>query len=316
MPKIAKDMSELTGKTPLVRLNRIAENCFAEVLAKLEFFNPAGSVKDRIGVSMINAAEEAGLIGKDSVIIEATSGNTGIALAWVCAARGYRLIITMPDSMSHERISLLKLFGAEVELTPAHLGMRGALDKAEGLYRLYKNAFMPQQFKNPNNPKIHRETTAEEIWSDTEGKLDAFVNGIGTGGTITGVGEILKQRNPAIRIIGVEPARSPVLSGGTPGPHKIQGLGAGFVPDVLKRELIDEIVTVDDSDAIATAKDLIKKEGILCGVSAGAAVHVALKVAQREENKGKRIVVIIPDTGERYRSLLQERRRRENESAG
>ncbi|MCL0061091.1 cysteine synthase A [Dehalococcoidia bacterium] len=299
---IARDSSELIGNTPLVRLNRITEGLEAEVVAKLESFNPIGSVKDRIGVSMIINAEEKGLINKDTVIVEPTSGNTGIALAFVCAARGYRLILTMPDTMSLERRQLLTAFGAELVLTPGTEGMKGAIRKAEQLVAENPTCFMPQQFKNPANPEIHRLTTAEEIWRDTEGRVDILVSGVGTGGTITGVAEVIKARKPGFAAIAVEPQDSPVLSGGQPGPHKIQGIGAGFVPDVLDVELIDEIIAVSNEDAFKTTRDLIQKEGILAGISSGAAAWVALKVARRPENKGKLIVVVLPDTGERYLS--------------
>ncbi|MCL0089271.1 cysteine synthase A [Dehalococcoidia bacterium] len=305
---IARDSSELIGNTPLVRLNRITEGLEAEVVAKLESFNPIGSVKDRIGVSMIVDAEEKGLIDKDTVIVEPTSGNTGIALAFVCAARGYRLILTMPDTMSLERKQLLRAFGAELVLTPGAEGMKGAIRKAEQLVAENPSYFMPQQFKNPANPEIHRLTTAEEIWRDTEGRVDILVSGVGTGGTITGVAEVVKARKPGFTAIAVEPQDSPVLSGGQPGSHKIQGIGAGFVPDVLGVELIDEIIAVSNEDAFKTTRDLIQKEGILAGISSGAAAWVALKVARRPENKGKLIVVVLPDTGERYLStqLFQE----------
>ncbi|MCL0093639.1 cysteine synthase A [Dehalococcoidia bacterium] len=299
---IARDSSELIGNTPLVRLNRITEGLEAEVVAKLESFNPIDSVKDRIGVSMIVDAEEKGLIDKDTVIVEPTSGNTGIALAFVCAARGYRLILTMPDTMSLERKQLLRAFGAELVLTPGAEGMKGAIRKAEQLVAENPSYFMPQQFKNPANPEIHRLTTAEEIWRDTEGRVDILVSGVGTGGTITGVAEVVKARKPGFTAIAVEPQDSPVLSGGQPGPHKIQGIGAGFVPDVLGVELIDEIIAVSNEDAFKTTRDLIQKEGILAGISSGAAAWVALKVARRPENKGKLIVVVLPDTGERYLS--------------
>jgi cysteine synthase A len=301
-PKIANDITELVGNTPLVRLNRIAEGLNGAVVAKLESFNPMSSVKDRIGLAMIDAAERAGHITKGSVIVEPTSGNTGIGLAFVCAARGYRLIITMPDTMSVERRQLLEALGAEVVLTPGAEGMTGAVKRAEALVEQTPSSFMPQQFKNPANPRIHRETTAEEIWRDTDGKVDVIVAGVGTGGTITGIAEAIKSRKPGIRAVAVEPAGSPVLSGGKPGPHKIQGIGAGFVPDVLRVDLIDEVVQVKDQDAKATARRLAREEGILAGISSGAAAWAALQVAGREESKGKLIVVILPDTGERYLS--------------
>jgi cysteine synthase A len=302
MTKIAKDVTELIGNTPLVRLNRITRGAKAEVVAKLESFNPCSSVKDRIAMSMIRAAEEQGLIKKDTVIIEPTSGNTGIALAFVCASRGYRLILTMPETMSVERRHILSIFGAELVLTPGSEGMPGAIRKAEQLVAENKNYFMPQQFKNPANPKIHRQTTAEEIWKDTDGKIDILVAGVGTGGTITGVAEVIKKRKPDLRVVAVEPADSPVLSGGKPGPHKIQGIGAGFVPEVLRLELVDEIIGVTNDDAGAAARRLAKEEGILAGISSGAATWAALEVAKRPENKGKLVVVILPDTGERYMS--------------
>jgi cysteine synthase A len=297
---IARDSSELIGNTPLVRLNRITEGLEAEVVAKLESFNPIGSVKDRIGVSMIVDAEEKGLINKDTVIVEPTSGNTGIALAFVCAARGYRLILTMPDTMSLERRQLLSAFGAELVLTPGAEGMPGAVRKAEQLVAENTDYFMPQQFKNPANPEIHRLTTAEEIWRDTEGRVDILVSGVGTGGTITGVAEVIKPRKPQFKAIAVEPVDSPVLSGGKRGPHKIQGIGAGFVPDVLRMDLVDEIIKVTNEDAGIMARRLAKEEGILAGISSGAAAWAALEVAKRPENKGKLILVVLPDTGERY----------------
>ena len=305
---IAKDSTELIGNTPLVRLNRVTEGVNAEVVAKLESFNPTHSVKDRIGVSMIIDAEEKGLIKKDTVIVEPTSGNTGIALAFVCAARGYKLILTMPDTMSMERRQLLSIFGAQLVLTPGAEGMPGAVRRAERLVAENPNHFMPQQFKNASNPEIHRLTTAEEIWRDTDGKVDILVAGVGTGGTITGVAEVIKKRKPSFKAIAVEPVASPVLSGGKPGPHKIQGIGAGFIPDVLRLDLVNEIVKVTNEDAGAMARRLAKEEGILAGISSGAATWAALEVAKKEENKGKLIVVVLPDTGERYLStwLFQE----------
>jgi len=305
---IARDSSELIGNTPLVRLNRITGGAKAEVVAKLESFNPIGSVKDRIGVSMIIDAEEKGLINKDTVIVEPTSGNTGISLAFVCAARGYKLILTMPDTMSLERRQLLSIFGAELVLTPGAEGMPGAIRKAEQLVAENPNYFMPQQFKNPANPEVHRLTTAEEIWRDTNGKVDILVSGVGTGGTITGVAEVIKKRKPEFIAIAVEPADSPVLSEGRSGAHKIQGIGAGFVPDVLRIDLVDEVIKVTNEDAGIMARRLAKEEGILAGISSGAAAWAALEVAKRQKNKGKLVVVVLPDTGERYLStwLFQE----------
>lgn len=302
MATIAKNLTELIGRTPLLRLNQLSEETGVEVLGKLEYFNPAGSVKDRIGHNMITAAEQAGQIDKETVIIEPTSGNTGIALAFVCAAKGYRLILTMPETMSEERRNLLRAYGAELVLTPGAEGMRGAIAEAERLARQYPKSFIPQQFSNPANPEIHRKTTAEEVWNDTDGRVDLFVAGIGTGGTITGVGEVLKPRRPELRVIAVEPADSPVLSGGQPGPHKIQGIGAGFVPDILNREVIDEVVTVSNEQAMRATRQLARTEGLLVGISSGAAVHAAREVALRPENRGKTLVVILPDGGERYLS--------------
>jgi cysteine synthase len=299
---IARDLTETIGNTPLVKLNHITDNAQAAVAAKLESFNPIHSIKDRIGVAMITAAEEQGLITKDTVIVEPTSGNTGIALAFVAAARGYPLILTMPDTMSLERRQLLSIFGAKLVLTPGSEGMQGAIKKAQELVAANPHYFMPQQFENPANPEIHRLTTAEEIWRDTEGKVDILVAGVGTGGTITGISEVLKKRKPGFKSIAVEPSGSPVLSTGKAGAHKIQGIGAGFVPQVLKRDLIDEIITVTNEDAGITARRLAREEGILAGISSGAAVWAAVQVAKRPENKGKLIVVIVPDTGERYLS--------------
>ncbi len=302
MMKIAQDVTELVGNTPLVRLNRLTDGAAADVVAKLEYYNPAHSVKDRIGLAMIAAAEQAGLIKPDTIILEPTSGNTGIALAFVCAARGYRLVLTMPETMSKERRMLLRAYGAELILTPGSEGMPGAIRKAEKLAAADPRYFIPQQFNNPANPEIHRRTTAEEIWRDTDGRADILVAGVGTGGTITGVGEVIKARKPSFQVIAVEPDASPVLSGGQKGPHPIQGIGAGFVPAVLNTSIYDEIIRVTGEDAIRTAREMARQEGLLVGISSGAAVWAALQVARRAENAGKLIVVIIPSFGERYLS--------------
>ncbi len=306
MPKIAKSLIDLVGNTPLLELTNYnkTNKLKAKIIAKLEYFNPLGSVKDRIGFAMINDGESKGLITKDTVIIEPTSGNTGIALAFVCASRGYKLILTMPDTMSVERRNLLKALGAEIVLTPGAEGMKGAIRVAQELTEKTKNSFMPQQFINPANPEIHRKTTAQEILKDTDGNVDIFVAGVGTGGTITGVGEVLKARNPNVKIIAVEPFDSPVLSGGAPGAHKIQGIGAGFVPAVLNTLIIDEVFKVKNEQAVETAKKLGKTEGLLVGISSGAAVFAATEIAKRKENEGKTIVAILPDTGERYLSTV------------
>jgi cysteine synthase A len=302
MGTIYGDVTQTIGNTPLVRLSRFGAGLEVPLVAKLESFNPLGSVKDRIGVSMIDAAEREGSIKKDTVVIEPTSGNTGIALAFVCAARGYKLILTMPETMSVERRHLLRVLGAELVLTPGPEGMPGAVRRAEELVEETPSSFMPQQFKNPANPLVHRETTAEEIWRDTDGKIDILVAGVGTGGTVTGVAEVIKPRKPEFKAIAVEPEGSPVMSGGQPGPHKIQGIGAGFIPDVLRMDLVDEVIQVKDEDAGDAARRLAKEEGLLVGISSGAAAHAALEVAKRPENAGAMIVVVLPDTGERYLS--------------
>ena len=306
MGRIAKKLTDLIGNTPLLELGNFnrEHGTEATIIAKLEYFNPGGSVKDRIGFSMIEDAEKQGLLNKESIIIEPTSGNTGIALAFIAASKGYRLILAMPETMSIERRNLLKALGAELILTPGSEGMLGAIRTADELHAKYPNSFIPQQFQNPANPEIHRTTTALEIWNDTDGNVDIFVSGVGTGGTITGVGEVLKQRNPEVKIVAVEPFDSQVIAGGEPGPHKIQGIGAGFLPDTLNKEVIDEIIPVKNEDALRTGRELAKTEGLIVGISSGAAVYAALQLAKREENQGKRIVVILPDTGERYLSTL------------
>jgi len=297
---IASNMTELVGKTPLVFLSRIVGDSGAKLAGKLEFFNPASSVKDRIGLSMIVAAEEAGDLKPGQTIIEPTSGNTGIALAWVAAAKGYKLVLTMPESMTIERRKMLQLLGAELVLTPAEKGMTGAIDKAQEILERTDGAFMPQQFENPANPQVHRETTAEEVWTDTDGQIDIFVAGVGTGGTLTGVGQVLKERKASVQVVAVEPANSPVLSGGKPGPHTIQGIGAGFVPDILDTAVFDEVAKVENNEALAMAQRLAKEEGILAGISSGACVAAAVRLATQEENAGKLIVAVLPDTAERY----------------
>jgi cysteine synthase A len=302
LARIAHSISELVGHTPLLKLRRVTGGCQAEVVAKLESFNPCGSVKDRIGVSMIEAAEREGLIQKDTIILEPTSGNTGIALAFVCASRGYSLVLTMPDSMSEERIRLLRMFGAQVILTPGDQGMTGAVKKAEEMARSDSRYFIPQQFRNPANPEIHKKTTGLEIWEDTDGEVDILVAGVGTGGTITGISEVLKKKKPEVKAIAVEPESSSVLSGGRAGPHKIQGIGAGFIPEVLRMHLIDGIMKVSNEDAILFTNRFAQEEGVLAGSASGSAVCAAIEVAKREENRGKMIVVILPDTGERYLS--------------
>ena len=300
MARIYDDITQTIGGTPLVRINKVSNGVKATILAKIEAFNPLSSVKDRIGLAMIEAAERDGKINKDTVIIEPTSGNTGIALAFVCAAKGYKLILTMPDTMSIERRKLLKALGSELVLTEGAKGMKGAIDRAEELLKETPNSFVPQQFDNPANPEIHRKTTAEEIWKDTDGEVDVFIAGVGTGGTVTGCGEVLKQKNPDVSIVAIEPTNSAVISGEDPGKHKIQGIGAGFIPDVLNTDVIDEIFKVENDEAMLASRFLASKEGILAGISSGAAMHAAVEISKRPQNKGKTIVVILPDTGERY----------------
>jgi cysteine synthase A len=299
---IANSLPDLIGNTPLLKIQSLSREIGAEIIAKIEYFNPLASIKDRIAFAMITAAEKNGSLKKGGLIIEPTSGNTGIGLAFVSASRGYKLILTMPDTMSIERRKLLSVLGAELVLTPGSLGMKGAIEKAEELQRVHPESYMPQQFKNPANPAIHKKTTAEEIWKDTEGKFDIFVSGIGTGGTITGCGEFFKQKNPDIKIIAVEPSESSVLSGNPPGIHRIQGIGAGFIPDILNSEILDEIITVESTEAAKMARNLAKHDGLLVGISSGAAAHAAFQLGQRAENRGKIIVVVLPDSGERYLS--------------